>query len=40
MSLFQKCPDTDIESDIVKKLKLRADSSWDISVIFQKLGNI
>ena len=40
MSLFQKCPDTDIESDIVEKLKLRADSSWDISVIFQKTKEI
>ena len=36
MSLFQKCPDTDIESDIVEKLKLMADGSWDIGIIFQK----
>ena len=40
MSLFQKCPDTDIESDIVEKLKLMADGSWDIGVIFQKTKEI
>ena len=40
MSLFQKCPDTDIESDIVEKLKLMADGSWDIGIIFQKTKEI
>lgn len=40
MSLFQKCPDTDIESDIVGKLKSMADGSWDIGVIFQKTKEI
>ena len=40
MSLFQKCPDTDIESDIVEKLKLMADGSWDIGIIFQKTKDI
>lgn len=40
MSLFQKCPDTDIESDMVKKLKLMADSSWDMNIIFEKTKEI
>ena len=40
MSLFQKCPDTDIESDIVEKLKSMADGSWDINIIFEKTKEI
>lgn len=40
MTLYQKCPDTDIESDIVKKLKLMADSSWDMNIIFEKTKQI
>ena len=40
MSLYQKCPDTDIESDIVKKLKSVADSSWDMDIIFEKTKEI
>ena len=40
MSLYEKCPDTDIESDIVKKLKLMADSSWDMNIIVEKTKEI
>ena len=40
MSLFEKCPNTDIESDIVEKLKLMADGSWDINIIFEKTKEI
>ena len=40
MSLHQICPDTDIESDIVGKLKLMADSGWDMSIIFEKTKQI
>ena len=39
-TLFQQCPDTDIETDIVGKLKLMADSSWDMNIIFQKTKEI
>lgn len=40
MSLYEKCPDTDIESDIVEKLKSMADGSWDINIIFEKTKEI
>ena len=40
MSLYEKCPDTDIESDIVKKLKLMADSSWGMNIIVEKTKEI
>ena len=40
MSLYEKCPDTDIESDIVEKLKLMADGGWDINIIFEKTKEI
>lgn len=39
-TLFQKCPDTDIETDIVGKLKSMADSSWDMNIIFEKTKQI
>ena len=39
-TLYQKCPDTDIETDIVEKLKSMADSSWDATIIFEKTKQI
>ena len=39
-TLYEKCPDGDIESDIVKTLKSMADSSWDMNIIFEKTKEI
>ena len=39
-NLYEKCPDGDIESDIVETLKSMADSSWDMNIIFQKTKEI
>lgn len=39
-TLYEKCPDGDIESDIVETLKSMADSSWDMNIIFEKTKEI